>query len=169
MMVFNCKYFDGAVITKIHCGKLDFNISTSTRQATDGKENFQFLSYITIFRGRNHNKLSGQHQFIRKNAEAAFLRIFWVHSHWKCTRIRSLMIFLPIHVWIALSFEKQTELLPGRVVISMKSHETEPKLEADQLGSKRRASPGPWLMLQQAGLCLQVVLLPRELGALCFC
>lgn len=76
MMVFNRKYFDGAVITKIHRGKLDFNISTARRQAMDGKENFQFLSYITIFRGRNHNKLSGQHQFIRKNAEAAFLRIF---------------------------------------------------------------------------------------------
>lgn len=37
-----------------------------------------------------------------KNAMAAFLRIFWVHLHWKYTRIRSLMVFLPIHVWIAL-------------------------------------------------------------------
>jgi len=46
------------------------------------------------------------------------------------------MVFLPIHVWIALSFEKETELLPERVVISMKRHETEPKLRADQLGRK---------------------------------
>jgi len=46
------------------------------KQARDGKGILQFLSCITIFWGRNHNKLPGQCEFIRKNAKAAFLRIF---------------------------------------------------------------------------------------------
>jgi len=45
------------------------------------------------------------------------------------------MTFLPIHVWIVLSFEKETEPLPEREFISMKSCETEPKLGVDQGGS----------------------------------
>lgn len=145
--MFNCKYFDEAAIIKIQCGKcIVFNISTAGKQARDGKGILQFLSYITVFWGRNHNKLSGQCQFIRKNAKAAFLRIFWAHSHWKYTRIRSLMTFLPIHVWIALSFEKKSEPLPEQGVISMKSCETEPKLRAD--GGANKHSPKP--TLQQA-------------------
>ena len=69
------------------------------------------------------------------------------------------MTFLPIHVWIALSFEKETEPLPERGVISMKSCETEPKLRVDRGGSKRGATPGPWLALQLAGQPLWVLLL----------
>lgn len=51
------------------------------------------------------------------------------------------MTFLPIHVWIALSFEKETKPLPEQGVISMKSCETEPKLRADRGGSKHGAGP----------------------------
>lgn len=69
------------------------------------------------------------------------------------------MTFLPIHVWIALSFEKETKPLPEQGVISMKNCETEPKLRADRGGRKHGAAPGPQLALQQAGQPLQVLLL----------
>lgn len=155
-------YFDGAAIIKIQSGKITvFNIITAGKQAMDGKEILQSLSYVTIFWGRNRNKLSGQCQFIRKNAKPAFLRIFWAQSHWKYTRTRSLMTFLPVHVWITLSFEKETELLPEWGVISMKSCETEPKLWADRNGRKQGAAPGPQITLQRAGQPLCDLLLAQ--------
>lgn len=145
-------YFDRAAIIKIQGGKITvFNIITAGKQAKDGKGILWSLSYVTIFWGRNRNKLSGQCQFIRKNAKPAFLRIFWAQSHWKYTRTRSLMTFLPVHVWITLSFEKQTEPLPEWGVISMKSYETEPKLWVDLGRRKRGTAPGPQITLQQAG------------------
>lgn len=72
------------------------------------------------------------------------------------------MTFLPIHVWIALSFEKETKPLPDQGVISMKSCEMEPKLRADWGGSKRGTAPGPQLALQQAGQPLRVCWRCRE-------
>lgn len=65
--------FDRAAIIKIQCRKMIvFNISTAGKQTRDEKGILQFLFHTTVFGGKNHNKLSGQCQFIRKNAKAAF-------------------------------------------------------------------------------------------------
>lgn len=65
--------FDRAAIIKIQCRKvIVFNRSTAGKQTRDEKGILQFLFHITVFGVRNHNKLSGQCQFIRKNAKAAF-------------------------------------------------------------------------------------------------
>lgn len=59
--------FDRAAIIKIQCRKMIvFNISTAGKQTRDVKGILLFLFHLTVFGGRNHNKLSGQCQFIEK-------------------------------------------------------------------------------------------------------